>query len=79
MPKPKHESLLVNLGEIGLPILNTKVHESAMDEIERLAVCPFLINIINQELDVSRYTRDCELCNFPTCFVSHVQGGLNGR
>lgn len=59
----KAGNLLMDLGEVRLPVLYTKVHESAVDKVERLTVSPVFINIIKLELDICRHTINCQLQN----------------
>lgn len=48
--------LLVDLGEVRLPVLNAEVHEPAVNKVKRFAVCPFLVDIIDLEANVRWHT-----------------------
>jgi hypothetical protein len=52
-------SLLVNLRQIGLPVLNTEVHESAVNEVEWLTIGPLFINIVDLKPHIRRHTGCC--------------------
>jgi hypothetical protein len=71
--------LLVDLGEVRLPVLNAKVHKSAVNKVERLAVRPFLVDIINLEANIRWHTMNHQSCPRLAANLNHTSSAGSAR